>query len=443
MVRVSLLVSVSLAALVAHASANAALEQPHNRYVAPRPYLGFNHGSKFHRTHAATTPVAKTTNSDVHPRIVGGSAAKDADFPWLGRLTVVQNNMEQNCAAVLISNRHFLTAAQCVHSTNGTRVRTTDISIAMGTASTNQTNAAIVARVDRVDVPSMFSFTGPSSLSDIAILWAIPETMQPVNSDSSSPSNSPATPTASSAASSVSSSHSASSSSAVPSAAPTNMPNVALHRGRAEDRLSSQFRPTPIKIAVDRIGDRQSVTIAGWGATSFDAPSGQSDTLMRAKVRTGTAEACQMRDPDFSDNNGPYVCTGPGAPGPCGGDASSPIVINSGGMDLLVGLATFYSVEKGAPQKCDHPTAYHFFTHISRYLGYISKTTGIKTENLVVQQQQPADDGGSGSSKNDTVANKDGGRSPSDSATKHWSASQVELIFSTVVISCLATFLSS
>ena len=65
-------------------------------------------------THPAPSGQCGVTPAFGETRILGGTEARLGQFPWVGYLSIKDQNIDKMCGASLISTRHVLTAGHCV-----------------------------------------------------------------------------------------------------------------------------------------------------------------------------------------------------------------------------------------------------------------------------------------------------------------------------------------
>ncbi|KAJ2830177.1 Transmembrane protease serine 5 [Coemansia sp. 'formosensis'] len=129
------------------------------------------------------------------------------------------------------------------------------------------------------------------------------------------------------------------------------------------------------------IGADQKLMAMGWGAAEVNAPN--LNMLRGTIVTSGDPTTCQMYYPDFTDNNGPQICTlgnlNPGS-STCSGDSGSGVVASNNGIVMLGGFDSIGVFTVGS--KCGDPNTAHFYIHVAYHLDFITKTTNITKEVL-------------------------------------------------------------
>ncbi|KAJ2611694.1 hypothetical protein H4S08_003042, partial [Coemansia sp. RSA 1365] len=150
----------------------------------------------------------------------------------------------------------------------------------------------------------------------------------------------------------------------------------------------------PIHIDTDTVVDGLTVTGVGWGKTSLESHS-TSDVLQQVDLKTGDEGLCQRIRPEFNGNNGNYICvTTPEDRDTCSGNSGGPLLhrcngdpnqsgSNGNGPWVQLGITSYGdSISESGETLCAASDGAGFYTHAATYLDFISKTTGIKRENL-------------------------------------------------------------
>ncbi|KAJ2483464.1 hypothetical protein EV174_002936 [Coemansia sp. RSA 2320] len=168
--------------------------------------------------------------------------------------------------------------------------------------------------------------------------------------------------------------------------------DIALLKLKKKLKFNDQVQP--IRINTDSIPDGLTVTGVGWGKTSLASQS-TSDILQAVDLKTGHQGLCRRIRPEFDSNDGNYICiTTPDGVDTCSGDSGGPLLrrcnsdprlTGSGGSGPWVQLGiTSYgdNASRDFNMVCAAPDGAGFYTHAARYLDFISKTTGIKRQDL-------------------------------------------------------------
>ncbi|KAJ2079787.1 hypothetical protein H4R24_003543 [Coemansia sp. RSA 988] len=163
---------------------------------------------------------------------------------------------------------------------------------------------------------------------------------------------------------------------------------------KLKKKLNFNDNVKPIHIDTETVRDGMTVTGIGWGKTSLESKS-TADVLQQVDLKTGDEALCQRIRPEFNGNDGNYICvTTPEGRDTCSGDSGGPLLRRctgdpsqggSGGNGPWVQLGiTSYgdSVSESASTLCAASDGAGFYTHAAAYLDFISKTTGVKRENL-------------------------------------------------------------
>ncbi|KAJ1954601.1 hypothetical protein GGI12_005753, partial [Dipsacomyces acuminosporus] len=160
--------------------------------------------------------------------------------------------------------------------------------------------------------------------------------------------------------------------------------DIALLKLKTSDQIISKAKP--ITISQANISSGQTLIISGWGQTDTnDGP--QAKQLMYAGVVVEQEPICSKNVPDWNGNNGRYVCTSystaPGI-GTCFGDSGGPLLINTQKGYQLLGIIGFdINTKDSSNLRCAQDGNLSYYTRISSYLSFISKSTGIPDSLLV------------------------------------------------------------
>ncbi|PIA18792.1 trypsin-like serine protease, partial [Coemansia reversa NRRL 1564] len=94
---------------------------------------------------------------------------------------------------------------------------------------------------------------------------------------------------------------------------------------KLKKKLNFNDNVKPIHIDTDTVVDGLTVTGVGWGKTSLESHS-TSDVLQQVDLKTGDEGLCQRIRPEFTGNDGNYICvTTPEGRDTCSGDSGGPL----------------------------------------------------------------------------------------------------------------------
>ncbi|XP_043286720.1 proclotting enzyme-like isoform X2 [Venturia canescens] len=96
-------------------------------------------------------------------RVVGGRPASSSDWPWM--VALLRQDAKHYCGGVLITDRHVLTAAHCVH-----KLRTRDIKVRLGEYDFSRRNEPRTLDFWVTDIRIHEGFDSLNYNNDIAIL---------------------------------------------------------------------------------------------------------------------------------------------------------------------------------------------------------------------------------------------------------------------------------
>ncbi|KAJ1984965.1 hypothetical protein H4R34_000308 [Dimargaris verticillata] len=267
--------------------------------------------------------AATTQTASGFERIIGGSDAKQNQFPFMAHLRVfIGPTRFSECGASILSEEWILTAAHCVtQQSTGLVYNPSAISVTIGTVSSILTDGPVAREV--VVHPD---FDPSVIINDIALI-----------------------------------------------------------RLRTPLPLSDSVQPT--KIWTTRLEDSQEAFAIGWGTTIANDTSQQPDTLQVVNLNISNDRSkCYQVGARFTNSNGPVVCTAnnPGRD-TCQGDSGGPLVVTNddGGASTYaqVGL-TSYGYSPSNTAECGASDGLAFYTHIAYYLDFVTATTRLRASDI-------------------------------------------------------------
>lgn len=166
--------------------------------------------------------------------------------------------------------------------------------------------------------------------------------------------------------------------------------DIALLQLTSPLSFSPAIQPIRVHGVID-VAAGTNVTALGWGATETEK---RSPILRSVSLTTTQGARCTNAFPDYSASESNLVCIG-GSQGKdtCYGDSGGPLVTSlpqgtSGGGQVdqgLVGLTSF-SVNNIDPQPddCGLQNTVVFYTHVAKYIPWISHTTNMPVNSFSV-----------------------------------------------------------
>ncbi|KAJ2761289.1 Transmembrane protease serine 12 [Coemansia nantahalensis] len=169
--------------------------------------------------------------------------------------------------------------------------------------------------------------------------------------------------------------------------------DIALLKLKSKLHYSANVQPIHIDTAT--VPDGLTVTGIGWGITSLRGQT-TSAILQQADMVTGNEGLCSQIRPEFTSNDGDYICvTTPDGRDTCSGDSGGPLLQRCNSNPQLTGSTgsgpwvqlglTSYGDALSSPADtvCAYPDGAGFYTHVAAYIDFITSTTGISRKDLV------------------------------------------------------------
>jgi secreted trypsin-like serine protease len=265
------------------------------------------------------------------PRVLGGSAAAQGEFPSIVAISLVSDSNTGNfsCGGSLIEKRYVLTAAHCVHGDKGMGALIAPAKFKVRVGSLSWRSGGQDAGVTRVISHADYNKTGRLE-NDIALL----ELDQDLN------------------------------------VAPMQLDGLA-RQNEVQPRLAG----SPI------------LMVAGWGVMDLAAPVA-APTLQKAQLFREDNRLCTRFDNDrlTMEDNSSTLCAGVSSGGidSCAGDSGGPLmgVPTSGQGWVQVGLVSY------GPQSCGTAKEFAVYTRISAYRQWIGEKTRTLTPSPVTEPNQ-------------------------------------------------------
>ncbi|KAJ1964542.1 Transmembrane protease serine 5 [Dipsacomyces acuminosporus] len=162
----------------------------------------------------------------------------------------------------------------------------------------------------------------------------------------------------------------------------TGVDNIALLQVNLTKYISDKVNRIPVYIGTLQSGD--SLAVMGWGST--DAyKSATNNQLVSGKVVVGDHDICKQGSSPYTNTNGRAVCTlnkmTPDV-APCLGDYGGPLVAYDNGIPKLVGLFASFVTKTGGVDYCTNKDYRALYTHVSEYLPFITKKTGLSDDSF-------------------------------------------------------------
>ena len=131
----------------------------------------------------------------------------------------------------------------------------------------------------------------------------------------------------------------------------------------------------PVVISTDSVSKGTSFYAYGWGRTS-NTNNDPSSALMKTTLKAADTKTCSKLNPLF--DGGTMICMhNSQTPGndTCSGDSGGPLVTLDG---RLIGLTSYgENSEVAFSDDCAAPDGMSYYTHISSFLDFLSKDTGM------------------------------------------------------------------
>lgn len=258
----------------------------------------------------AQTATAAIT---AQPRIVGGSAAAEGEWPSTVALylSLPQSSKYRFCAGTLVAQGWVLTSAHCFFNDDGEQdISVSDIQVLAGTQQLNAFSSGNYRRVQNLIIHPQYSEASQFDY-DAALL-----------------------------------------------------------------ELSSLESGSLMSLLASDAVANETATVAGWGMTEVDGESGEpvagsfATVLQQAELKVVDNATCQKTlSYRLSDS---MMCAGylPGGRDSCAGDSGGPLVVTRGGVDHQIGIVSF-------GDGCGKQGKYGVYTRMTAINHWIEEFTGL------------------------------------------------------------------
>ncbi|KAJ2402806.1 hypothetical protein GGI23_000442 [Coemansia sp. RSA 2559] len=262
----------------------------------------------------------RTPFNSIQKRIVGGTAVSNNEYPFAVHLVTTYGTEQFLCGGAIIDNSYIVTAAHCLMNENTNAVAEAgQVSVCYGSSNLNNQKCT-TAR----EVTIHPEFNLQKLVNDIAIIQI--------------------------------------------------------------SSLSFSSSVASIPIYTGKLPENTELVTMGWGMTNSSDQNSLPNALLSTDIKIGSPEVCSQAESSYSSADGPDVCTSnnltPGQDS-CQGDSGSPTVISSGGKNYLVAVTSSgVNVDNPGSSECAAKDGLAFYTHVYYFVAFISKTTGLSTEDL-------------------------------------------------------------
>ncbi|KAI8865995.1 trypsin-like serine protease [Ramicandelaber brevisporus] len=271
---------------------------------------------------AALSLASEDAAPNKQPRVIGGS---QGFVPFMAIVyRSITSTMSYSCGAVIISDRHILTAASCMYDSSGNLLPASGISVSYGTMSPLPSRNTLF-RIASYRIHPDYTFSSDDSAS-----------------------------------------------------ASTYLADVAVLTTSAT--ISSANGVRPIKIASSpNLAYGDTVYTAGWGATVASSTAPGSEVLMATKLTIGSTSTCSRYFSLFTGHDGSTICTVDMFNAPCEGDLGGPLYTGVNGA--LLGINGFRANSQSRGD-CGGLTKPNYYTNVGYYASFIKAATGLSDFEL-------------------------------------------------------------
>ncbi|KAJ1963357.1 hypothetical protein GGI12_002099 [Dipsacomyces acuminosporus] len=262
---------------------------------------------------AMIIPRNTTGTVDSVDRIIGGTATKEGEHPYIVSVEMLLSGSKGLCGGTLIGDRMVVTAGHCMYDSQSSgALEPQNVIVGLGS---NNRNRQTRIRAQAVHLHPQFD---PVNIAnDIAII---------ILEQSSS--------------------------------GRSNTATISVYSGSLPERTR-----------LTALGWGQTKTTPGVVSVS--------SVLMRTDIIVGMQGECQQYLSSYVSSDGPQICTQnrllPGDD-TCQGDSGTGVVISSGGRYYLAGLTSYGSNLAGDPT-CALNDGFAIYTHIYYHMGFINSVS--------------------------------------------------------------------
>ncbi|KAJ2712136.1 hypothetical protein H4R19_002913 [Coemansia spiralis] len=290
-------------------------------------------------------------------RVIGGTSAQQNEYPFAAFVMVEEGDTVAYCGGTIIARQWILTAGHCMVSTSGSGGHSLAVP---------RNTSAAVRSAGRSGSAREYATVGAGQIS-VGVGNIYTNQM---------------------AALKVSEVH-------VPKDLNLDYFDNDIALLKLSKKLHYKDSVQPIHISTASVADGLTVTGIGWGITSLHSQS-TSEILQQVDMVTGNEGLCSRIRPQFSGNDGDYICvTTPDGRDTCSGDSGGPLLQRCSGDPRNTGIAgngpwvqlgvTSYGDAASSPTDtvCGYPDGAGFYTRVAAYLDFVTSTTGINRNDLV------------------------------------------------------------